>query len=524
MFEEDDIIDFCLNEEPQAEYFTEKDNIRFNAEIQRLVKSFLNKTSVTSSVELEQLRQEFNFSSIPEEGLSESSFLKELEELVIPHSMNTGSPYFIGHMTSLLPNFIRPMAQLLTALNQNNVKVETAKSTTFYEKQALAMVHQEVFGNSDSYYEQSLKSEDSLGIVTSGGTLANLTALQCARNHSLSKFANVEEEGVLQALQAGGFKRSVVLASRLGHYSINKALGILGMGKRNLITIESDEYQRLDVPSLRREVIRCKEENIHISAIVGIAGTTECGSFDPLDEMANLCEDFDIHFHVDAAWGGVVLFSETHKHLLKGIEKADSVTVDGHKQFYLPMGLGMVLFKTPSIPGVITSSADYIIRKGSFDQGRVSIEGSRPANVIYLQAAMKLFGREGYQELINKSIATAKRMAEAIDKAADFELLTSPQSNIFLYRFIPLEYREKTLDSAAEELISSLNIKLQEAQKLKGQTFVSRTRFTPSGGNEAVTALRVVIANPLTTIEHCHRVLEDQRQIMVKLLTAIFFK
>ena len=208
------------------------------------------------------------------------------------------------------------------------------------------MIHKEVFGLSDEYYDECASNPDiSLGIITSGGTIANLTALQCARDLSLAQFGNVEEDGVLGALEAGGFKRSVVLGTHLGHYSLVKSLGLLGMGRGNYIEINSDENQGIDLVHLRRELEKCRRKKIHVAAIVGIAGTTECGSFDNLEGMAELAEEFSVYFHVDAAWGGAVLFSEKHRNCLQGIKQADSITIDGHKQLYLPMGIGLLLFK-----------------------------------------------------------------------------------------------------------------------------------------------------------------------------------
>ena len=256
-----------------------------------------------------ELAEKFSFVNVPESGVEPDEFLRIFKDLILPHSINTGSPYFIGHMTSLLPNFLRPLSELLTALNQNIVKVETAKAATFYEKHALAMIHKEVFGQSDSFYDECASHpEISLGIVTSGGTIANLTALQCARDLSLAKYGDIEEDGLQGALNAAGFTKSVVLGTHLGHYSLVKSMGLLGMGRSNYIEIDTDENQSLNLDHLRAELKRCRLENIHVTAIVGIAGTTECGSFDPLDKMADIAEEFGVYFHVDAAWGGALLF------------------------------------------------------------------------------------------------------------------------------------------------------------------------------------------------------------------------
>ncbi|TKL84565.1 aminotransferase class V-fold PLP-dependent enzyme, partial [Enterococcus faecium] len=108
---------------------------------------------------------------------------------------------------------------------------------------------------------------------------------------------------------------------------------------------------------------------VRVMAIVGVAGTTETGNVDPLDELADLAAELNCHFHVDAAWGGATLLSDKYRYLLKGIERADSVTIDAHKQMYVPMGAGMVVFKHPSAAHAIEHHAEYILRKGSKDLG-----------------------------------------------------------------------------------------------------------------------------------------------------------
>jgi len=479
-----------------------------------LADAFLDKKKVSEEGNIHKLLDQFELRKIPYAGDNAKEFLEELKEKIICESTNTGSPYFIGHMTSLLPDFIRPLSYLISSLNQNQVKVETARSTTFYEKQALAMLHREFYQFTDSFYENSISDPSvNLGVITSGGTIANLTALQCARDFSLGN--NIEEEGLAYALQKAGYKKSVVICSHLGHYSLKKSIGLLGLGKNNLLTVKSDSDQKIDLHQLRQTMEYCVNENYHITALVGVAGTTECGSFDPLEEMAELCKEFSVHFHVDAAWGGPLIFSDKYKPLLRGIDKADSITIDGHKQLYLPVGMGMVLFKNDKLSDLISSEAEYIIRKNSYDLGRNSIEGSRPAMVFYLQAAFHILGKSGYEEILDKNIQTARLMADFIDESDEFELLTRPQSNIFLYRYLPADLRNEDLDAVVNvERINAFNVALQEKQKALGKTFVSRTQILING--QSLVALRVVIANPITTIEHCKTVLSEQQTIAEK--------
>ncbi|HEY0782072.1 MAG TPA: pyridoxal-dependent decarboxylase, partial [Thermoanaerobaculia bacterium] len=358
-----------------------------------------------------------------------------------------------------------------------------------------------------------------LGILTSGGTAANLTSLWCARNLALGRdgdFPGVESEGLPRALAHYGAADAVIVGSQLLHYSFKKAAGILGLGERNLLTVPAGRDNRIDLAALRTQLELCRERGPRVVARVGIAGTTETGSVDPLAAMADLAAEAQVHFHVDAAWGGPTLFSARNRHLLRGIERADTVTIDGHKQLYLPMGIGMLLFRDPHAAAAIEKQARYTLRAGSGDLGKRSLEGSRPAMVLYLHAALHLIGRRGYEALIDEGIRKARAMADAIRRRPEFELLAEPELNLLVYRYIPEGLRDRardgTLDEAANRTINELNDALQRTQGRAGQSFVSRTALetTRYGRSVPIVALRVVLANPLTTDDDILAVLDEQ--------------
>jgi glutamate decarboxylase len=446
---------------------------------------------------------------------------------VVAHSIHTASPTFIGHMTSALPYFTRPLSRLVSALNQNVVKVETARSLTPYERQALGMMHRLVFSRDDAFYAEHVQNRRStLGMVTSGGTVANMTALWVARNTSLGPqgdFPGIERAGLAAALESRGSKRAVLIGSSLMHYSLQKAADVLGLGTQNVLQVGVDEHSRMKVAELRRVVEDCRRHREHIVAIVGVAGTTDSGGIDPLEDIAQVAREAGVHFHVDAAWGGPILFSDTHRARLRGIELADSVTIDGHKQLYVPMGMGMVLLKDPRAAASIEKQAPYIIRANSPDLGRRSLEGSRPAAVLYLHAALRLLGREGYARLIDEGIRKTRYLADTLRARPEFELMAEPDMNILNYRYVPVALREQVrqgeLGTTEDECLSRFNERLQEAQSSAGRTFVSRTtlRHTRYGQDRPLAVLRVVLANPLTTERHIDAVLDDQVRIASEL-------
>jgi glutamate decarboxylase len=183
------------------------------------------------------------------------------------------------------------------------------------------------------------------------------------------------------------------------------------------------------------------------------------------------------------------------------------------------MGLGMLLLKAPHAAASIEKQAPYIIRANSPDLGRRSLEGSRPAAVLHLHAALRLLGRQGYAHLIDEGIRKTRYLAEAVQARPEFQLMAEPDMNILNYRYIPRALRERGRNGEGgaeeDELISRFNTRLQEAQGSAGRTFVSRTtiRHSRHGQGRPLAVLRAVIANPLTTERHIDAVLDDQVHI-----------
>jgi glutamate decarboxylase len=491
--------------------------------VSSLAESFLTAKRIHAPADSETIRDCFRTSTIPEQPVPAEEYLEFLNATLAPYSTHVGCPKFMGHMTTALPWFVHDLGRLMLAMNQNTVKIETARAMTYCERQILAMLHRLIFGFGDTFYTNCIQDRDNtLGMVTSGGTSANLTAMWCARNRSLGpteSFAGVEIEGLAAALRHYGAKNMVVVGSSFMHYSFDKAAGVMGAGTSGLIKVPVDAANRIDLKHLRRALKECQKRRQRVIALIGVAGTTDSGAIDPIEEMAEIAAKHRIHFHVDAAWGGPVMFSERHAHKLRGIERADSVTIDGHKQLYMPMGIGLVLFRDPKLPLGIEKNAQYIVRRGSFDLGKRSLEGSRPAMALLLHGGVNLLGQSGYAALIDEGIRKVAFMAEQVHSRPEFEVLVEPQINILTYRYLPPEFRERAslskLQKQDQEEINAVNEALQQRQFENGESFVSRTTLdtTRYGRNLPITALRAVIANPLTTEQDILETLDEQGRI-----------
>ncbi len=489
------------------------------------VTGFLQTHIVALERSLEDIEADFSSSVIPEEPTFVSEYTEFVKDKLVAQSVHTAAPGFIGHMTSALPYFMLPLSRIMTALNQNTVKVETSKAFTPLERQVLAMLHRQVYHGDDAFYETWIHdSRHALGAFCSGGTIANVTALWVARNRLFApdgEFRGISREGMCRSLKHLGCDGVAILASKRGHYSLGKAADVLGIGRDNLAMVETDASNRIDLPLLKAEIRRLGDDNIRPLALVGIAGTTETGNVDPLEAMADLALELGCHFHVDAAWGGPTLFSERYRHLLHGIERADSVTIDAHKQLYVPMGAGMVVFKDPTAQSAIEHHAAYILRHGSKDLGSHTLEGSRPGMAMLVHAGMSIIGRKGYELLIDLGIERARTFAGMIRQHPDFELTSEPELNILTYRYCPRSLQQQLARTAAHQscrinaLLDQVNQLLQKYEREAGKTFVSRTRLRVAAyGPQELTVLRVVLANPLTTDEVLAAVLNEQCAIV----------
>jgi glutamate decarboxylase len=488
---------------------------------------FLQEHIVALEHELEEIEHDFACSRVPEEPTFVSDYTEFLKEKLVAQSVHTASPGFVGHMTSAIPYFMLPLSRIMIALNQNLVKVETSKAFTPLERQVLAMLHRLVYAENDAFYQRWIHdSRYALGAFCSGGTVANITALWAARNRlcgPTDTFKGIAQEGLLKSLKHLDCQGLAVLVSRRGHYSLGKAADLLGIGRENLVAVETDRHNRIDLQRLREHCRRLRGEGILPLGLIGIAGTTETGNVDPLEALADFAAEQHCHFHVDAAWGGPTLFSETHRGLLKGIERADSVTLDAHKQLYAPMGAGMVVFRDPAALSSIEHHAAYIIREGSKDLGSHTLEGSRPGMAMLVHAGLSIIGRKGYELLMDLGIRRARHFAAMIAAHPDFELITEPELNILTYRYNP-GWLQAALGLATAEQTDRINARLdqvtrivQKRQREAGKTFVSRTRIRQAGyGEEPITVFRVVLANPLTSDEILEEVLKEQCAIITE--------
>ncbi len=522
--------------------------IEFGHDLLEMLHDFFQEKGVIhSSITLPELSEIFDQIAVPDSPKLIKDVLAEIKGKVVKHSVKVGSPYYIGHMTSAIPYFMVLLEMIIAALNQNQVKIETAKASSFVERELVAWLHHLIFDKGGSYYKKNIQNHRvALGNVTSDGTMANLTALLVAREKAFppdEDFPGIRMTGVERAMQHYGYSRGIVLVSKRGHYSIAKSAGILGIGEDNVLSIPVDSDNRMDMKKLCKKIKRLQvdrgEGRTKIIAIIGIAGTTETGNVDNLAEIGTVAREVGAHFHVDACWGGSAMLVDEYLPLFNGIEMADSVTIDAHKLLYCPMTMGVVLFRNEKDVYYIRHSSQYVIRRNSVDTGRFTVEGSRPFACLKPWASLKIIGKEGYGLLFKQARKTTDNMKQILDDSGNFETLNKPQLFILIYRFIPeiarvqlLQWKEEKISLKKREdiksiekkirkvnnLINGLNIKLHKALRRDDTTFVSRTTVESTIYRpQSIVVLRAVLINPLTSRQILEEIISTQNRIGMEL-------
>lgn len=517
--------------------------VEFGAQLLDTIHEFFGESGgIHSSISIEELTKLFSHIEIPKEPMLIVDVLDEIKHNIVKHSVKVADPYYIGHMTSAVPYFMILLEMISVSLNQNQVKIESAKSSSFVEREFTCWIHQLIFQRSPDFYRRHIQNHRIvLGNITSDGTIANLTAMALAVAKAFppdgEQFHGVRQEGLHRALEHYGYRQAVILVSTRGHYSLGKTGSLLGIGERSVIHIPVHPYtNRMDLDKLQETLddIRREDERLgkptKIVALIGIAGTTETGNVDDLISLGIMAKKLGAHYHVDAAWGGGALLMDGGRELLRGIETADSVSMDAHKLLYTPNSMGICVFRNANDCQHLYHTSNYIIREGSIDQGRFTVEGSRSFACLKPWASFKIIGRDGYALIFDHARQLQDNLVLLIEEDPLFELMNQPELFIINYRFVPTELRE-LLDKysteperhrdkldALNELIDDLNIELHKTIREHDTSFVSRTRLESTRyAPRPVVVLRAITVNPNTECHMLNDILHQHRQIGISL-------
>ena len=444
----------------------------------------LDSVSVASKATPDDLEKLFD-EPFPEQGISAEVILEQFQRDVIAHAMNVPSPRYYGQFNPTpLPIGVWADA-LSSSLNQNAGAWRNGPTSALIEARVLRWLCELVGYDSKSF-----------GTLASGGTEANLIALKCARDRAHTP-ATVR--GVRSA--PGDL---TVYASEQAHFSIERSLDILGLGRTSLRKIETDEGFHIRPDSLRKRIDADRNAGCVPCCVIGIAGTTSTGVIDPLPELAEIARENNCWYHVDAAYGGTMAFSEKHGDKLQGIALADSITFDPHKWMFVPFACGAILVREGG--SVLRDAFDITPEYLNEDRGGADVEydffrygqlGTRRFNSLKLWMAMKFMGRAGYARVIERQIELTQYLANRIDQLADFKTVGPVETAVCCFKFSPAGMAGV---SGIEQ--DRLQQKLQQEIEKSGEAWITTTVL------EGRRVLRVNINSFLTERRHIDDLVE----------------
>ena len=422
---------------------------------------------------------------VPEGGASIDELLTEIMDTVLERGYCNGAhPQYFGYFHPR-PLPIAVLGDSISSLlNQSPAAWRMGTAATAMEIEALAWVA-DFIG-----YPPTPGTSTVRGLFTSGGSIANLSALKLARDRAFR--SEVQSHGV-----GAGFSNGTVYASAERHYSIPRALDIIGLGRQSMRTIPTDRLGRIRIDALEARLVEDVRSGFRPVAIVGLAGATATGAVDSLYELAEIAEKYDAWFHVDGAGAAVFGNLPDTNAGFGGLERADSITLDPHKWLFLSYGLGCLLLRdSASLDTSFGDEAHYWGHDEREDFVFRGIEGARPWKSLGLWLALRHLGRDGYSDLLLGNLATARHLARRVQETDHLELLTEPDVPVCCFRAIP---HRSAID------INDFNQKLQQEIIKDGSFYV--TTCEPGGE----TYIRVAINNYATGPEHVDALIDAVR-------------
>jgi L-2,4-diaminobutyrate decarboxylase len=398
-----------------------------------------------------------------------AAVLDELEDVYLRDAVYFHHPRYLAHLNCpvVIPALLGEA--VLSAINSSMDTWDQSAGGTLIERRLI-----------DWTAERIGLGPRADGVFTSGGTQSNLHAMLLAREES-----------------APGRRR--ILASAAGHFSVQKAAKLLGLDPDAVIVVETDTDRRMSPAALARELIRCREHGEEVMAVVATAGTTDFGTIDPLPEIAELCAAYGVWLHVDAAYGCGLLASRTRRHLLAGIERADSVTVDYHKSFFQPVSSSALLVRDGRTLRHATYHADYLnparmVVQRIPNQVDKSLQTTRRFDALKLWMTLRIMGADAIGELFDEVVDRAAEAFDALSEDPRYEVVTRSQLSTVVFRYRP--------GGDADDLADAANLYAREALAASGAAVVAGTKVD---GHQF---LKFTLLNPATTSADIAHVIE----------------
>jgi len=462
------------------------------------------------------------------------SKFQELVQLSLMRGQNLNHPRCVGHQVPAPLPLVGLFDAVTTMTNQVQGVYEMGPWGIAAERAVIQQIGKQIGYQNDEFG----------GLVTSGGSLGNLTALLAARNEacpwiwndgnrpheSNEKLRSSDSQGdtserdqsamrpEVNSSAARIVRRShmpVLIVHGDAHYCIDRAAGVMGIGQSQVMRVPLDGHRRMDVAALEQLLADLTAQQVPIIAVVAVACTTAVGVFDPLDAIADVCERHQVWLHVDAAHGGAVCLSQKHRHLIKGLERADSVVFDAHKMMFVPAVCALVFYRNKKNRfRAFEQKAPYLFDPSApdmseYDNGVVTFECTKRSAALGLWGALSIFGFELFEQLVDRVFLVAQNLFDLLDDAKEFEVVGEPQANIVVFRYFPegVQREENLASDECKLKVSQLQLRLRRAMLESGFGYLTQTALQDQ------IYLRCTIMNPLTEVSHLAELLAELRRL-----------
>ncbi len=422
---------------------------------------------------------------LPEQGEDVEAVLHAVRERVLPYAFGNSHPRFFAFINATADPLGTVADYLASAMNSNCWGGDHA---AIHVEATVIRWLAEILG----------LPRTAEGILTSGGSMANFTALATARR---AVAPEVREQGF------AGTPRLVVYASDEVHNCVDKAVDLLGIGWRQLRKIPTDDRYRVRVDLLRQAIASDRKTGLRPAILVGNAGTVNTGAVDPLDELADVCASEGLWFHVDGAYGAMAAIAPRLRTIFSGLERADSLAADPHKWLYVPYEAGAALVREPGrMADAFRRPAPYLVHDpDSPVAGPVSFnergpELSRGFKALKVWMGLKRHGRRGYTAAVEHDLAMARFLADEVRSRDDFELLAEPVLSIVGFRYRPAGL-------ADEDALARLNRRIVNTLVGAGAFFLAPTLL------KGRTAMRAAIVNFRTTEDDLRALVDEAARV-----------
>ncbi|QEV18210.1 lysine decarboxylase DesA [Streptomyces alboniger] len=402
--------------------------------------------------------------------------LDELEELYLRDAVYFHHPRYLAHLNCpvVIPAVLGEA--VISAINSSLDTWDQSAGGTLIERRLI-----------DWTCERIGLGPAADGVFTSGGTQSNLQALLLAREEAKEQDPT----------------RMRIFASEVGHFSVQKAARLLGLGEDAVVVIPTDHDKRMQTVALAHELERCRRDDLSPMAVVATAGTTDFGSIDPLPEIAELCAQYGTWMHVDAAYGCGLLASRKNRHLLDGIERADSVTVDYHKSFFQPVSSSAVLVRDGATLSHATYHAEYLnprrmVQERIPNQVDKSLQTTRRFDALKLWMTLRVMGADGIGGLFDEVCDLAAEGWKLLAADPRFDVVVEPQLSTLVFRYIPAAICDPSaIDRAnlyARKALFASGDAVVAGTKVGDRQFLKFTLLNPETTTADITAVLDLIA------------------------------